>query len=105
MARTTGRSWRTPLLPTGAVLDARLRCARTPTRIYYYADPLAIPGNTGRREEPEWELFDLQCDPCEMHSVYGDPRCAALTAELTDLLHELQAAVRPAPRARLRRYR
>ena len=65
--------------------------------ICYYADPLAIPGNTGRREEPEWELFDLQRDPCEMHSVYGDPRYAALTAELTDLLHELQAAVGDRP--------
>ena len=32
-----------------------------------------------------------------MHSVYGDPRYAALTAELTDLLHELQAAVGDLP--------
>ena len=65
--------------------------------IYYYADPLAIPGNTGRREEPEWELFDLQRDPCEMRSVYGDPRYTTLTAELTDLLHELQATVGDRP--------
>ena len=65
--------------------------------IYYYADPLAIPGNTGRPEEPEWELFDLQRDPYEMHSVYGDPACAALTGELTDLLHDLQSAVGDRP--------
>ena len=39
----------------------------------------------------------LQCDPCEMHSVYGDPRYAALTAELTDLLHDHQAAVGDRP--------
>ena len=65
--------------------------------IYYYADPLAIPGNTGRAEEPEWELFDLLRDPHEMHSVYGDPAYAPLTAELTDLLHNLQAAVGDRP--------
>ena len=61
--------------------------------IYYYADPLAIEGNSGRVEEPEWELFDLQRDPHELRSVHGEPGYAALTAELTDLLHELQAAV------------
>ena len=51
----------------------------------------------GRAEEPEWELFDLQRDPREMHSVYGDPAYAALTADLTDLLHDLQAAVGDRP--------
>ena len=65
--------------------------------IYYYADPLAIPGNTGRAEEPEWELFDLHRDPREMHSVYGDQAYASLTTELTDLLHNLQAAVGDQP--------
>ena len=65
--------------------------------IYYYADPLAVPGNSGRREEPEWELFDLQRDPYEMHSVYGHPDYAALTGELTDRLHDLQAAVGDRP--------
>ena len=65
--------------------------------IYYYADPLAIEGNTGRPEEPEWELFDLQRDPYELRSVYGEPGYAELTAELTGLLQELQAAVGDRP--------
>lgn len=65
--------------------------------IYYYADPLAIEGNTGHAEEPEWELFDLQRDPYELRSVYGEPGYAGLTAELTEILHELQAAVGDQP--------
>ena len=65
--------------------------------IYYYADPLAIEGNTGGAEEPEWELFDLQRDPYELRSVYGEPGYAELTAELTGLLQELQGAVGDRP--------
>ena len=38
-----------------------------------------------------------QRDPREMHSVYADPACAALTGELTDLLHDLQSAVGDRP--------
>ena len=61
--------------------------------IYYYADPLAIPGNSGRREEPEWELFDLQRDPYEMRSVYGDPDYAAADRRADRPPARLQAAV------------
>ena len=32
-----------------------------------------------------------------MHSVYGDPAYAAITGELTGLLHDLQAAVGDRP--------
>ena len=42
----------------------------------------------------EWELFDLQADPHEMKSVYGDDQYAAvrekMTAELTRLRDELE---------------
>lgn len=42
----------------------------------------------------EWELFDLEKDPKEMHSVYGDPEYASLTADLKEELKRLQAEYR-----------
>ena len=38
----------------------------------------------------EWELYDLQNDPDEMTSVYGDPAYAAITDELKVELDRLQ---------------
>ncbi len=48
---------------------------------------------TADQLEPEWELFDLEKDPSEMHNVYGDPDYAGVVVELTDQLHRLQAKV------------
>ena len=42
---------------------------------------------------PEWGLFDLVRDACEMKSVHGDPEYSAVQAELTDELHRLQSKV------------
>ena len=39
----------------------------------------------------EWELFDLDKDPHEMKSVYGDPRYAKVQAELSRELDRLRA--------------
>jgi arylsulfatase A-like enzyme len=73
--------------------------------IYYYYDGCDQPG-TGDRHcaglgdvisldglEPEWELFDLQKDPQEMHNVIDDPAYAGVVTELKDELHRLQAEV------------
>jgi arylsulfatase A-like enzyme len=38
----------------------------------------------------EWELYDLQADPEELHSVYGLPRYAHLQGELTAELERLR---------------
>ncbi len=43
--------------------------------------------------EPEWELFDLEQDPCELNNVYSDPAYADVVAELTGELHRLQDEV------------
>jgi len=59
--------------------------------IYYYADPLEQEGANGPSFEPEWELFDLEQDPCELCSVYDSPSYAGIVRELTDELHRLQA--------------
>ena len=38
----------------------------------------------------EWELFDLQRDPNEMQSVYGDPEYRDVQAEMAERLRELR---------------
>ena len=59
--------------------------------IYYYADGLGTPGSADDPYPPEWEMFDLEKDPCEMNSVYDDPAYAQIQAELTVELDRLQA--------------
>lgn len=74
--------------------------------IYYYYDGCGQPGTikpfhcAGRRKipslagmEPEWELFDLEKDPYEMHNVVADPQYASVFRELHDELHRLQTEV------------
>lgn len=46
---------------------------------------------------PEWELFDLDEDPGEIHSVYDDPGYAEVVAELTHELWRLQAELGDRP--------
>ena len=70
--------------------------------IYYYYDGCDQPGTknghcAGTAEitsldglEPEWELFDLEKDPCEMNNVVNVPAYAGVFAELKDELHRLQ---------------
>ena len=77
---TPGRLARRHVLP---ILDARLSSqhvgALRGAHAYPQADLLLrrsagrYPAAAGAREEPEWELFDLQRDPSEMHSVFGHP--------------------------------
>jgi len=59
--------------------------------IYYYSDALGQAGAVDERHEPEWELFDLEKDPCEMNNAYAAPEYAGVVRELTDELHRLQA--------------
>ena len=74
--------------------------------IYYYYDGCGEPGTVhpflcaGKHEipsldglAPEWELFDLEKDPQEMHNVVHDPAYAGVFRELRDELHRLQAEV------------
>ena len=58
--------------------------------IYYYGDACGQPNAIDERREPEWELFDLQEDPCELNSVYGEPAYSDVASDLTRKLHELQ---------------
>jgi len=61
--------------------------------IYYYSDALGQAGAIDETYEPEWELFDLETDPYEMHNVVDDPAYASIVRELKDELHRLQDIV------------
>src|SRR5699024_1106969 len=54
--------------------------------IHYYGQALGVPGAIDEPRDPEWELFDLEADPAELHSVYTDPEYASVRAELTSML-------------------
>jgi arylsulfatase A-like enzyme len=58
--------------------------------IFYYSDGLGQPGASTRRFPPEWELFDLESDPRELHNVYDDPAYREVRADLTTQLAQLQ---------------
>lgn len=58
--------------------------------IYYYADALGQPATIDEPKEPEWELFDLERDPHELHSVFHDPAYADIVGELRAELRRLQ---------------
>ena len=71
---------------------------------YYEGPPMQAPHNVARHEgvrtdryklihyymDNEWELFDLEKDPREMHSFYGDPAYAEILAHLKLELERLR---------------
>lgn len=61
--------------------------------IYYYGEALGSGGAIDRSTPPEWELFDLEKDPYEMHNVYGDPSYAGVIVELKAELERLRNAL------------
>lgn len=61
--------------------------------IYYYAQALGTPGAIDDPKPPEWELFDLQSDRAEMHSVYDAPACSTVVDELKVELGRLRKAL------------
>jgi arylsulfatase A-like enzyme len=65
--------------------------------IYYYADALAQPGAVDDPQPPEWELFDLERDPYELHNVYHDPAYAGVVEELRAELRRLQEQLGDTP--------
>jgi arylsulfatase A-like enzyme len=68
---------------------------------YEYPDEQQVRPNRGVRTErykfihyylppEEFELYDLQEDPGELHNLYGDPRYADLTQRLRDRIGQLR---------------
>ena len=59
--------------------------------IYFYAKALGMSGANQRYEiAPEWELYDLQNDPAEMHNIYKDPANKNLIVKLKRELLQLK---------------
>jgi arylsulfatase A-like enzyme len=58
--------------------------------IYYYGKPLGSAGALPGETTPEWELFDLEKDPHEMNSLYGDPKYTKIQKQLTEEMYRLQ---------------
>jgi arylsulfatase A-like enzyme len=65
--------------------------------IYWYNDPLqqlgALPGD----EPPEWELFDCEQDPYELHNRATDPAYAAIFAAMLAKLDGKMAEIGDIP--------
>ncbi len=61
--------------------------------IYYYSDALGQEGAIDESYEPEWELFDLEQDPCEMNNVYAHPDYQETVRKLKAELYRLQEKV------------
>ncbi len=61
--------------------------------VHYYGSGCDQPGASRQETPAEWELFDLEADPEELHSVHDDPAYAddvrRLTEALDRLAHEL----------------
>ena len=73
------------------VRDARYKL------IYWYNDPLGQPGANPGDEPPEWELFDCDADPFELHNRADDPAFAAIFADMLAKLDAKMAEIGDLP--------
>jgi len=65
--------------------------------IYYYNDGMGLRGCGYYSYPPEWELYDLELDPEELHNVYDDPDYADLREQLKAAMWREQARLGDAP--------
>ncbi len=61
--------------------------------IHYYGRALGAAGATDLDTSPEWELFDLESDPQELHNRFGLPPYSDIQAELLRSLDVLQSSL------------
>lgn len=55
--------------------------------VYWYDDDLGQPGSSPGEGVTDWELFDLEKDPREMHNCYDEPAYADVVREMTAKLN------------------
>lgn len=65
--------------------------------IYFYNDGMGLPGTSAHQYAPEWELYDMEADPDELHNVYHQPEYAQLREELKVVLWDLQRELSDEP--------
>ncbi len=58
--------------------------------IFFYGDPLDMPGSHPEATEPAWEFYDLLRDPHELQNAYHDPAYAAVIQDLKVGLRRLR---------------
>ncbi|MDR1681799.1 MAG: sulfatase [Candidatus Symbiothrix sp.] len=58
--------------------------------IFYYSKALGMNGAHENNLPPEWELYDLENDPAEMHNIYNLPENAKLIVHLKKELQKLK---------------
>lgn len=67
--------------------------------IYFYNDGLGIEGTGRFAYPPEWEMYDLERDPDEIHNVADDPEYREIRKRLEVALWNAQRAVGDEPHA------
>nr|WP_272209622.1 sulfatase/phosphatase domain-containing protein [Marinicella sp. W31]MDC2875439.1 DUF4976 domain-containing protein [Marinicella sp. W31] len=65
--------------------------------IYWYNDPLDQIGATSGDEPPEWELFDCEADPFELHNRAGDPEYADIFRIMVEKLDRKMTEIGDTP--------
>jgi arylsulfatase A-like enzyme len=65
--------------------------------IYFYNDGFGLPFTSFFSYPPEWELYDLERDPAELHNVYDDPEYATIRERLKSAMWREQARLGDAP--------
>lgn len=65
--------------------------------IFYYAEACGQKGALDDKRWQEWELFDLDKDPCEMNNVYNDDAYKDVVSKLKEELARLQKEVGDTP--------
>ncbi|MFN8636517.1 MAG: sulfatase [Chloroflexota bacterium] len=65
--------------------------------IYFYNDGLGLPGTGPFAYPPEWELYDLDDDPAELHNVYDDPSYREVRERLKSEMWREQARLGDQP--------
>ena len=58
--------------------------------IHFYPHVPASEDTTGRNSIDQWELYDLQSDPSELHNLYGQPAYRKVQRQLHRRLRQLQ---------------
>ncbi len=65
--------------------------------IYYYNDGFGLPFTSFWTYPPDWELYDLDADPHELHNVYHDPAYLEVREQLKAAMWREQARLGDAP--------
>ena len=61
--------------------------------IFFYGQPLGMPGAHAQVTQPAWEFFDLQKDPREMANAYEKPEYATIIREMKKELKLLRESL------------